>query len=123
VLHDARVIGWRVYHADGTVTSSDHALDDRWAEEWAALPEDIICVLLFHSQKRHNGEHYRTILQGGSYYWWRAVNNLILWCRGEVTDDLFPADPEPGQVKEGRAIARTEFLDIINRAHGDRRWP
>jgi hypothetical protein len=124
VLRDARAIGWRVYYDDGGIISSTDALGDQWAGEWAGCRGDgVICVLVFHVQKRHNGEHYRTVLLGESYYWWRVVNNLIVWTCGDVTDDLFPANPKPGQVKEGRSIPRTEFLGIVNRAHGDRRWP
>lgn len=108
-----RVVGWRVWYADGSVFSSTDT-------EWRDLPDDgVQVVVLYYRGIAPDGHPLRRIIMGADQY----------WSDGESYDGV--NDPPekivaryPGAlVKAGKTVPDHLFHGIKTRALSAREWP
>ena len=98
-----KIIGWRVWYADGTRYSSKE-------NEWSFLPDDGLQIVVLYKNKRlkHAEGWYRSIWSSCDYYWTTPKSGLEVFCSNERPQERYPG----AVIKYGKWMPVGEFEKI-----------
>lgn len=115
-FNDWKVIGIRVYYADGTTRSTQH-------DNLEALPRSgIIAINFYYDQTYESGDgrvfRYKDTVAGDDFYFINPQN----WREYDGVRRLHEARGAGAILFEGVEIEKADFLRIYNAAYQDRQF-
>lgn len=110
-----KVLGFKIYYADGTTFSSKQG-------SWEDAPsEGVQFVSVYFDHLREPGKNIRLIHSGGDYYWREETGNNPVFRMVYAGDPSIPT-PREGILKLGKLISGEAWQNMLGRVDADENW-